>query len=101
MYSFELEISAPLLFGCNDPREGARYETLQVGYTYYPEEPMVRYYPDGSGHPGCAASVEIECVVWKDHKGEETDLWPILYCVPEIVDTLETMGYEYMEDYHD
>jgi hypothetical protein len=23
-----------------------------------PEEPMVRYYPDGSGYPGCPASVD-------------------------------------------
>jgi hypothetical protein len=97
MSAFELEISAPLLFGGNDPREGARYETLTVGYTHQPEEKMVMYYPDGSGYPGCAASLTVEYVTYKDHKGHCIDLWPILYCVPEIVDTLETMGWEYLD----
>lgn len=97
MSAFELEISAPLLLGGNDPREGARYETLTVGYTYRPEEKTVMYYSDGSGHPGCLASLEIEYVTYKDHKGNKTDLWPVLYCVPEIVDTLETMGWEYLD----
>lgn len=35
---------------------------IKVNYTYYPEEPMVRYYPDGSGYPGAPASVEIEVI---------------------------------------
>jgi hypothetical protein len=26
---------------------------------YTPEEPMVRYYPDGSGHPGAASGFEL------------------------------------------
>ena len=30
---------------------------VDVRWSFQPEEPMVRYYPDGSGHPGCAASV--------------------------------------------
>lgn len=31
------------------------------GY-YSPEEPMVMYYPDGSGYPGCAAEFELQSV---------------------------------------
>jgi hypothetical protein len=31
------------------------------GY-YSPEEPMVRYYSDGSGYPGCAAEFELQSV---------------------------------------
>jgi hypothetical protein len=32
---------------------------LDVEFDYTPEEPMVMYYPDGSGYPGCAAEVDI------------------------------------------
>ena len=33
-------------------------------YLYYPAEPMVRYYPDGSGYPGSDADVDlVSCVV--------------------------------------
>lgn len=32
---------------------------LFVEYDYIPEEPMVMYYPDGSGHPGSAAEVQV------------------------------------------
>jgi len=36
-----------------------------VDWTECPGEPMVRYYPDGSGYPGCDASVDcidsVEC----------------------------------------
>jgi hypothetical protein len=36
------------------------YDTeLSVDYEYDPGEPMVMYYPDGTGSPGCAHSVEI------------------------------------------
>lgn len=31
------------------------------GY-YSPEEPMVMYYPDGSGYPGCPAEFELQSV---------------------------------------
>lgn len=33
--------------------------TLEVEYDYEPEEPMVMYYKDGSGHPGSPAIVNI------------------------------------------
>jgi hypothetical protein len=32
---------------------------LDVHGYYSPAEPMVMYYPDGSGHPGCSAEFEI------------------------------------------
>lgn len=36
------------------------YDTeLSVDYEYDPGEPMVMYYPDGTGQPGSAPSVEI------------------------------------------
>ena len=35
---------------------------LDVHGYYSPAEPMVMYYPDGSGHPGCSAEFEITSV---------------------------------------
>ena len=32
---------------------------LDVSGYYSPPEPMVMYYADGSGHPGCASEFEI------------------------------------------
>lgn len=32
---------------------------FDIEYNYIPEEPMVMYYADGSGHPGSSAEVEI------------------------------------------
>lgn len=42
-------------------------KTVQVGNIlfeglYIPEEPMIRYYPDGSGYPGCPAEFDITCI---------------------------------------
>ena len=35
---------------------------LDVSGYYSPPEPMVMYYPDGSGYPGCSAEFEISSV---------------------------------------
>ena len=35
---------------------------LDVSGYYSPEEPMVMYYPDGSGYPGSRADFDIETV---------------------------------------
>lgn len=35
---------------------------LDVCGHYSPEEPMVMYYPDGSGYPGCSAEFKIESI---------------------------------------
>lgn len=32
---------------------------LDIEFDYQPEEPMVMYYKDGSGDPGCPSSVTI------------------------------------------
>ncbi len=39
---------------------------LEVYFEFSPEEQEVRYYNDGSGYPGCAASLEISEVLLKD-----------------------------------
>lgn len=38
-----------------------------VEFDYQPEEPVVMYYADGSGDPGCASSVDNIGVYWKEH----------------------------------
>jgi hypothetical protein len=40
--------------------ERALYCTILIEYDYEPGEPMVRYYPDGSGYPGSPA----DCAPW-------------------------------------
>ena len=49
-------------------------ETVNINYNdiefevvgwYQPEEDMVMYYPDGSGHPGAAAEFEIEELLYE------------------------------------
>lgn len=40
--------------------------SLVVEGTYEPEEPMVMYYPDGSGYPGSASDFEINAVFVAD-----------------------------------
>ena len=42
--------------------------TFDVEFDYQPEEPMVRYYSDGTGYPGCAESVDNISVF---HKGTD------------------------------
>lgn len=39
---------------------------LVVYYDYEDEEREIMYYPDGSGHPGSPASVEIESIYLED-----------------------------------
>ena len=46
-------------------RKNGDEEELLVSFEYTEEEPMVRYYPDGSGYPGCAAEINIYSVQWK------------------------------------
>ena len=50
---------------------------MEVSFTHYPEEPMVRYYPDGTGHPGCSASVEDICITTKIN-GVDVDITDVL-----------------------
>lgn len=50
---------------CDEPQ-------VKVTATYTPEEPMVRYYADGSGHPGSPDEVEVTKVVRAD-TGEELE----------------------------
>ena len=53
--------------------------SLDIDYDFQPEEPMVRYLPDGSGDPGCAACVEIFGITYIPQNGPAVDLTPLLH----------------------
>tara|TARA_R110000772_G_scaffold181295_1_gene292608 strand:+ start:499 stop:741 length:243 start_codon:yes stop_codon:yes gene_type:complete len=48
---------------------------LTVEGYYSPEEPMVMYYTDGSGYPGCAAEFDISAVKLQ---GTDVDIFDLL-----------------------
>lgn len=52
------------------PTTTVKYEGIEfdVDYDYQPEEKMVRYYPDGSGYPGCPEELTINEI---SHKGTD------------------------------
>lgn len=62
------------------PYKGVDFE---VTFILTPEEPEVRYYPDGSGYPGASAEVEIHEIF---HKG--TDFTTFL---EDKIDEIETI----------
>lgn len=40
---------------------------VEIEYCYTPADPQIRYYPDGSGHPGYAADADllgVRVVTW-------------------------------------
>ena len=39
---------------------------FQVEFDFQPEEPMVRYYSDGSGYPGCPAEATINEISYNE-----------------------------------
>jgi len=41
---------------------------VTITFDYQPEESTVLYYSDGSGYPGCAASVDNISVNWQNQK---------------------------------
>ena len=55
---------------------------VTITFDYQPEEAMVLYYPDGSGYPGCAASVDNISVNWFDF---------------DITDLMEQLGHDIEE----
>jgi hypothetical protein len=66
---------------------------LSVSYKYIPEEPMVMYYPDGSGHPGSAAEL-VEVTVY--YKGVDvTDIYE------DRMDEVESQIWNLIESYED
>jgi hypothetical protein len=52
---------------------------VEIEYVYHPGEPMVMYYPDGSGYPGYPADVElldVHVTSWHvDEVRQRSDHW--------------------------
>ena len=67
---------------------------ITAEYEYCPGEPMVRYYANGDGDPGCPESVEL-LAVWLENNGKKLDL--IDYLPADIIKAIEG---ECMEDAH-
>ena len=66
---------------------------VSIDFDFQPEEPMVMYYADGSGDPGCPASVDNVSVYWETqkfnsttHKQENVEI--------DITELLTKLGYD-------
>lgn len=65
---------------------------LKVVGTYEPEEPMVRYYPDGSGYPGSASDFNIDAIYVVDSEYDIYELFSmkdIEWLVDEVINKIE------------
>jgi hypothetical protein len=60
---------------------------IVVEFDYSPEEPMVMYYPDGSGYPGCPAEVEITSVMIEG-KYDAIDLFDTFGILPQLEEVI-------------
>ena len=77
---------------------GNIYVTVDIDYKVWKGEPMVRYYPDGSGYPGSPPELEILGVVVTYVSGETYDKGR-----PELSDggwagILDRLATEYVEN---
>ena len=69
---------------------------VMIAFDYQPEEATVLYYSDGSGDPGCPASLDHVGVYWKTQKfNSSIRKWEDVEI--EVTDLLEELGYD-LED---
>ena len=66
---------------------------FDVKFYYEPAERMVMYYPDGTGHPGSPANVELEEIT---HQG--TDFFELLDAA-NMIEKIENLILEQCEEY--
>ncbi|MDB4343545.1 hypothetical protein OAA15_00830 [bacterium] len=69
---------------------------VTISFDYQPEEAMVMYYADGSGYPGCPASVDNVGVYWKTQKFNSTTMKHEDVEV-DITDLLRELGHDLEE----
>jgi hypothetical protein len=69
---------------------------VMVEFDFQPEEAMVRYYSDGSGYPGCPASIDNIEVYWKTQKFNSTTMKHEDVEV-DITDLLRELGHDLEE----
>ena len=64
---------------------------VTISFDYQPEEAMVLYYSDGSGYPGCAASIDGYEVTFETKKFNSITLkWEVVQ--QDITHFVEDMG---------
>jgi len=66
---------------------------LRVVGTYEPEEPMVMYYPDGSGYPGSASNFDVNEVYAVD---SEIDIFEVFS--DDRIETIRDLVIEKIEE---
>jgi hypothetical protein len=66
---------------------------VTISFDYQPEEAKVLYYSDGSGYPGCPASVDNVGVYWKTRKfNSTTGQWEDVEI--DVTDLMEELGHD-------
>ena len=76
---------------------------VDVDYDYSPEEPMVRYYPDGSGYPGCPAYFEFVNFHVTEYNNYDDDLIVKRSQNPSFFEVLDKIAEKHIlerEDYY-
>jgi hypothetical protein len=69
---------------------------VTITFDYQPEEAKVLYYSDGSGYPGCAASIDGYGVTFETKQFNSTTLkWEVVQ--QDITDLMEQLGYDIEE----
>jgi hypothetical protein len=69
---------------------------VTIRFDYSPEEAMVMYYSDGSGYPGCSASIDNYDVNFETKKFNSiTHRWEVFQ--QDITDFVEDMGVDIEE----
>ena len=66
---------------------------MLVEFDYQPPEPMVMYYPDGSGYPGCDAHINITNI-----EIEDQDAWELIEAILNGIEEIEELIWEAMAD---
>jgi len=66
---------------------------VNIEFDFQPEEPVVRYYSDGTGDPGCAASVDNVSVYWYTRKFNSTTMKHEDVEI-DVTDLMEELGYD-------
>jgi hypothetical protein len=70
---------------------------VTIRFDYQPEEPVVMYYPDGSGDPGCSAAIDSYNVTYERDMSDynritkKTRRWTETF---DITDIVEKLGFD-------
>ena len=67
---------------------------VTISFDYQPEESTVMYYSDGSGYPGCAASVDNISVNWQNQKFD----FDITILMEQLGHDLEELCFNFLAD---